>query len=310
MKVLIVGLGSVGKKHYQVLRQIDPEIKLVAWRNNEKADLIENVNSVFSVNEIYKLAPYDFAIISNPTNRHFETIKALLSLKCPLFIEKPLFDTLYDDSLLDTIYNKGIKTYVACNLRFLDSILYIKENLLPKLRVNEVNIYCGSYLPEWRKVPDYKAVYSAHSDQGGGAHLDLIHEIDYSFWLFGRPLNVNSYRSRRSSIEIDSIDYANYLLEYHNFALNIILNYYRRDKKRTIELVCSDDTYTADLLSNSIFSTKGKVYSSEQSINDTYMKQMKYFIDKIKAPQASNIMNDIKESYEVLKICLTNDTKR
>lgn len=306
MKVLIVGLGSIGKKHFDALKHCDPGIDIVAFRSNLKAETVENVCSVYSVEELKINAPFDFAIISNPTNKHLETVRLLLDLKCPLFIEKPLFHSCEVDSVLKNISDTGIKTYVACNLRFLDSIIFLKEELLSKIKINEVNVYCGSYLPEWRKGIDYRTAYSAHSDQGGGAHLDLIHEVDYTYWLFGKPLHHSSFKSSRSTLGIDAVDYANYLLEYDNFAVNIILNYFRRDKKRTIELVCEDDTYAVDLFSNSVSSSKEIIFQSNQTISDTYLRQMVYFIEIINEPLINNteIMNNVNEAFEVLQICL------
>lgn len=306
MKVLIVGLGSIGKKHIDALKTCNPGIDIVALRSNLKSEPVENVSSVYSIEELIINAPFDFAIISNPTNKHLETVSLLLDFKCPLFIEKPLFHSIEFNSVLKKIADSGIKTYVACNLRFLDSIIFLKEELLSKVRINEVNIYCGSYLPDWRKDIDYRKVYSAHSDQGGGAHLDLIHELDYTYWLFGKPLHHSSFKSSRSTLGIDAVDYANYLLEYDNFAVSIILNYFRRDKKRTIELVCEDDTYTVDLFSNSVSSSKEIIFQSNQTIPDTYLRQMVYFTEIINKTLKNNteIINNVNEAFEVLQICL------
>lgn len=305
MKVLIVGLGSVGKKHYNALCQLDPECKVVALRNSRDSVPADNIENIYSFEELKLSTPFDFAIISNPTYQHADTIKHLLELNCPLFIEKPLFHSINSDSILKSISSAGIKTYVACNLRFLDSIIFLKK-MLPGIRVNEVNIYCGSFLPEWRPEVDYKTIYSSHSQKGGGVHLDLIHELDYTLWLFGKPLSVNSFRSSKSTLCINAVDYSNYMLEYNGFAVNVILNYYRRDKKRTIELVCQDDTYTVDLYSNSVSTAKELVFKSDQVINDTYIDQMEYFIDMITNPLKKNvgIMNNVNEAFEVLKICL------
>ena len=49
-----------------------------------------------------------------------------------------------------------------------------------------VNIYAGSYLPQWRKNSNYIKSYSAFKNKGGGVELDLSHEIDYVTWLFGK----------------------------------------------------------------------------------------------------------------------------
>jgi predicted dehydrogenase len=312
MKVLIVGFGSIARKHYKALVQIDPGVNVFALRSGLNSESLDNIQSLYHSEELNLFAPFDFAIISNPTHKHEVTIDTLLSLKCPLFIEKPLFHSLESFRILNEISLSKTLTYVACNLRFLDSVQYVKYELLPKVEINEVNIYCGSFLPEWRQGVDYKSTYSAHSEQGGGVHLDLIHELDYTYWFFGHPMSVTSHKRSKSTIEIDSVDYANYFLEYDRFAVNIILNYFRKDKKRSIELVCSDDTYYIDLCSNSVSSTKGIIFKSKQEISDTYLNQMQYFTDRLYDPLKRNIafMNDALEAFEVLKICLSDDIRR
>jgi len=128
-------------------------------------------------------------------------------------------------------------------LRFLECIGFIKEKIqfLNNRALNEVNVYCGSYLPEWRPGIDYKKSYSANPELGGGVHRDLIHELDYLYWLFGQPKAVNRFLRSQSSLAISSFDYANYLLDYDGFSANVILNYFRRDAKRSMELVFSDE---------------------------------------------------------------------
>lgn len=306
MKILIVGFGSIAKKHYHALLQIEPSVTVIALRSNSAAEPIKNVISIHNSKEIKQYAPFDFVIISNPSYKHAETMELMLDLSCPLFIEKPLFNSLQSAQILNKVSAAGNSTYVACNLRFLDSLNYLKNILLPRILINEVNVYCGSFLPEWRKEIDYKLSYSAHQELGGGVHLDLIHELDYVYWLFGKPMQVLSYKSSKSTIGINAIDYANFLLEYDKFAVNVILNYYRKDLKRTMELVCSDDTYIVDLSSNTVTSTKNILFESDQTIADTYKMQLEYFIGRVtnSAKKKEKMMNDVYEAFEVLKICL------
>src|SRR5690606_19349874 len=136
-------------------------------------------------------------------------------------------------------------------------------------RVNEVNVYCGSYLPDWRPGVDFRKVYSANKELGGGVHIDLIHELDYVFWLWKEPRKTRAFFSNTSSLDISAFDYANYLWTYDGFSVSIVLNYYRRDPKRTLEIVTEQATYQVDLLNNTIEKNGEIVFSSQQRINDT-----------------------------------------
>jgi predicted dehydrogenase len=166
-------------------------------------------------------------------------------------------------------------------------------------------VYCGSYLPAWRSNSDYKNNYSANPDLGGGAHLDLIHELDYVLWIFGQPLEVKSILRSKSKIDIKAVDYANYALIYNDFVVNIILNYYRRDAKRTCEIVFDDATWNVNLLKNSIANTVNNdlVFQSEQTVMDTYKEQMEYFLKTISSNEI--LSNSLAESVNTLKIALS-----
>jgi len=301
MKVLIVGLGSIAAKHIHAIRQLDKDACIYALRRTAGAEEKENIISLYPFIEA-KAIEFDFAIISNPTSEHKNTIDTLLALKCPLFIEKPVSNTTEIQDTISEISRLGILTYVACNLRFLDSLRYVKDYLSNnKRRVNEVNVYCGSYLPEWRSNVDFRKSYSAQKNMGGGVQFDLIHEMDYIYWLFGKPNNVTKTLRGVSSLEVDAVDYGNYCLEYNDFCVGITLNYYRRDYKRTTEILFDDKTWLIDIKKNNIVSGEMELFRSSQQINDTYLEQMKYFFQLVQTGSKSSF-NSIEEAVEVLKI--------
>lgn len=307
MNILIVGLGTISKKHVEAIRLHRAEAKIYALRSNKNAHLEEGIKNIFGLDEIdFKI---DFAIISNSTHLHFEWIEKLIEYKCPLFIEKPALHTLEGtDELLAKMEANNILSYVACNLRFHPCVTFmnslVKEGSIGK--INEVNVYCGSYLPDWRPGQDFRKFYSANADMGGGVHLDLFHELDYTYHLFGRPSNVHSVMRSKSSLKIDAFDYANYLFEYNDFAANLVLNYFRRKVKRTIEVVSEKDTYIADLIQNKVITDTDEILfeAKDFTIMDTYYDQMKYFMDVVEGK--AHPMNELKESVEILKICLAH----
>ena len=194
MKVLIVGYGSIAKKHTKVLKKIVQGVDIIALRNSGKSQQYNNIKSVYCWEDVDR--DIDFIIISNPSSEHYSTILQAINFKVPLFIEKPPLATLDGaDKLSEKITSGNILTYTAFNLRFHPVIAWLKKNLIKK-RVIEVNAYCGSYLPDWRPERDYRAFYSAEKNLGGGVHLDLLHELDYIKYLFGLPLFSNSFLSK------------------------------------------------------------------------------------------------------------------
>jgi len=302
MQILIVGLGSIAKKHIDAIRKLNPNVKIYALRRNNSSSSEQHVQSIYNITELEN-ETLDFAIISNPTAAHLDTIQELSHLSVPLFIEKPLFSEISTESenLVNFIDNSNILTYVACNLRFLNCLIYLREKIT-KERINEVNVYCGSYLPNWRPGVDFRKVYSANKEMGGGVHIDLIHELDYVYWLFGKPNRSHSFFSNHSSLDISAFDYANYLWTYKEFSASIILNYYRKESKRTIEIVTDEGVYMADLLENKVFRDGETIFESDQKIIDTYDAQMQFFIENIINNKKN--FNSISEANTILRLCM------
>ena len=303
MKVLVIGLGSIARKHILALNVIENSPIIYALRSKRDTQQEENIINIFSWTEVP--AKLDFIIISNPTSEHYKTIEKVITFGVPLFIEKPpLMKLLGAAQLLNKVHSNKVKTYTAFNLRFHPVLNWIKDNIADK-RVLEVQAYCGSFLPEWRREKDYRNVYSGKKELGGGVHLDLIHELDYIRWIFGDPISFLSRISSISDLEIDSPDCAHYWLEYEKMNISVLLNYYRRKPSRTLEIVFSDDIWVADLLSGSIVDSSDRIlFETEKNITDTYMSQMAYFINCIENDLP--MMNDLDEAYHTLKICLND----
>jgi predicted dehydrogenase len=307
MRVLFIGFGSIAKKHYQALKKLKPDAIVYALKSSSRPSEETDIKDIYNWEEV----PSDitFAIISNPTFKHTEALTELVNRNIPVFIEKPISDILEGlDEIEKQIQDQKLITYVACNLRFLPALQYLKNVLLKEVKeINEVSIYCGSYLPSWRPEQDYKTNYSARKEMGGGVHLDLFHELDYTGWLWGLPKDSFKLLRNKSSLNISAIDFANYQFIYPNFIASITLNYYRVDPKRTIEIVTSKETFLVDLLSNTISNNKGQIVFTNKdfTIKDTYLAQMDYFLGVLKG--ANPPINTFSESLQILKICLNSE---
>lgn len=306
MKVLIIGLGSIAQKHIDAINKIDQSASIYALRSNTNSKSFTNIIDLYNLTDVPN--DIDFILISNPTSLHSKTILKVIDFNKPLFIEKPVFDSIINnEEIVRLIEKKNIKTYVGCNLRFHPALNFIKSYLNSgNSKINEVNVYCGSYLPNWRPQQDYTKSYSANQKLGGGVHLDLIHELDYTIWLFGKPINYNSIKRKVSNLSIDTFDYANYNLSYPDFNVSITLNYYRTSPKRHIEIVLENETLVCDLLTSTILNNDNKIIfiDNEFDSSKTYLNQMNYFIDNLNNEYI--YMNNINESFEILKIALND----
>lgn len=303
MIFLIIGLGSIARKHIEAIKYIHPEADIFALRSSMGVSGVEGVKDIYNLSEL-NIVP-DYILITNPTHLHEEAIASCLAFHKPMLIEKPLFSSTHDkNGLLAEIKNKGIATYVACNMRFHPALVYLKEALeIQKMRINEVNVYCGSFLPDWRPGKDFRNCYSANAEMGGGVHLDLIHELDYCIWLFGTPMDKRVLLRNMSSLNISACDFANYLLSYKDFCVNITLNYYRSVPKRVIEIVADGIVIECDLITCRVTKNGEEVFHDDKfKMQHTYNEQLRFFLTHLQEGQP--IMNDADEAFSILKLAL------
>jgi predicted dehydrogenase len=305
MRVLIVGLGSIAKKHICVLKEINPKTEIYALRSSLDSKKQKDVINLYNWNNLINYN-FSFAIISSPSFNHLDHLIKAQTLKIPIMIEKPLFISLEQIQKFDKLKLKSNLCYIACNFRFHPLIIFLKDFLKNnRFKINEINVYCGSFLPGWRVDKDYTKIYSSIKKMGGGVHLDLIHEIDYLVYLFGLPFNSNILNKKVSKLNIDSVDYSNIIFDYKTFCAQITLNYFRKDYKRTLEIVFENKTLLIDFKLGKIFdlSSDKTIYELyDFSIYDTYKRQMKYFLNCIKSNQLP--INSVEEASSILKLIL------
>lgn len=243
-KILIIGFGSIGQRHFEILKKFKSSIKIISNRN------LKNINQInFSKKEILHFNP-DYVIISSKTSlhlKHFIKINSFISNKV-ILIEKPIFHICPKETI-----NLKNFVFVGFNMRFNPLIMYLKkffENY--KYRIYSLNVYCGSFLPSWRNNVDYSKSSSALK-VGGGVINDLMHEFDYINWIFGKIVINNKVKRRLSNLNIKSSDFANFTgVCGKKINFNIMLNYFSFINHRYIIIDTEIETLHVDLISHSI----------------------------------------------------------
>lgn len=277
IKVVVVGYGSIGKRHVRNLMALGV-CPFVVSAYPEKSDKIKFLKSIDECTDM------DFAIICTPTAYHSKDFTLLVNkLKCKsILIEKPITDKLKEAVTIRSIAEKnGVNVFVAYNLRFIRAFELIKEYVKRyKKDIRIVKIHAGQYLPDWRPYKDYRLSYSSHRALGGGVDLDLSHEIDYMLWFFGFPKNVLFATSRKiSSLEIDSPDYFKGVYEYEGFIVEIQLDYIRHKDRKLVILGENTNILEVDFILKTIKSMEKNIGAADAfDYEEGYMAEIKEFL--------------------------------
>jgi predicted dehydrogenase len=287
MNVIIAGLGSIAKKHIAFLRHLDSSFHFFSLASNSRPEL-EGVTHVKNIDELHNIS-IDFIIVSNPTSLHTKSIIELSKLRKPFFVEKPLSFSFEDaQQLVHFLQSESLSIYVGYPLRFHPLVLEMKKLVDQLDTIEEVNLYNGSYLPSWRPGSDFKSSYSASKALGGGVELDMSHEIDLLYWFFGKPLEIRSFHSHVSSLNLETNDYANYLFSYAHFNASVILNYYRKHPKRIFEIVSASDVIEVDFLRSTLKINDQIILQESNAIEYMYLDQWSFYLESLRSRNVSS----------------------
>lgn len=311
---LVVGCGSIGQRHLDNLLSLGVIDVSVVEPDEQRRVAVAgqyDLSSYSTLDEALSSDP-DFGIVCTPNSKHVPVAQTLVDAGCHVFIEKPLSHTLVGiDELVSSVSREDVISMVGCNMRFHPAIRRIRElvdgGYLGTLVA--VRIAGGSYLPEWHPNRDYRRLYSAREDLGGGVVLDYIHEIDYARWLFGDVDNVSGMAAQRSSLDIETEDVAGIILRFQCGAVGQIhLDYVQRPYSRSCHVIGETGTirwqwgdgvrwYTAENNEWECDST-----NSDWDLNDMYIDELRHFLDCIE--EHKRPISDVSDGRESLRVAL------
>ena len=267
-KVLIIGFGSIGKRHASILSQFKNIGKIFILTKQKS----HGYNKITNLSEI-KLIDPDYILICSRTSDHYKHLQFIeKNLKNKIIlVEKPLFKNSKNFKI------KKNKVFVGYNFRYHPIIKYIK-NFIKNKRIFSVSANCKSYLPHWRKNIKYSKSNSAKKCFGGGVLLELSHEIDYIQWIFKKIKKIEHVRMKRiSNLKIDTEDCVTIIGKTLVTNFIIDLNFFSLNSERVIIVDGKDFTLKADLIKNfvQIFGKRKKNIKFNIKKDFTYEQQHK-----------------------------------
>ncbi len=330
MRVLFCGLGGIGQRHLRNLRELlGNELEVHAYRvRRQKIKLLDDLSiakgadlevdyeiTVHDTLESGLVTKPDLVLICNPSNLHIPIAIAAARAGCNIFMEKPASNSLEGLSELQSIVSdKKLLCYVGYNLRFHPALQKIKYLIEHKFFGDIIGVQAevGEYLPGWHKYEDYRDMYAARSDLGGGVILSQIHEMDLIFWFFGVPKSILCIGGKLSNFEIDVEDTAYSLMGYEGatgrFPITLHQDFIQRPPSRYFKVIGDKGIARADLIANKleIFDVNGSCVELNDfpgfKRNEMFLSQTKHLLDCIKKDVTPLV--DLNEGVQSLVIAL------
>jgi predicted dehydrogenase len=313
---LICGLGSIGKRHLRILKELG-EFKFIALRSGKSNTEALGIADI-EITEISNISEFktDGALITNPTSLHIETAIEIAKAGIPMFIEKPLGKDLNRiDELIEIVKKKNLPVLMGYNFIFHPGIAEIKR-LISEDKIGKVlasKSQFGTYMPGWHPEENYKESYAAKKSLGGGVVLTSIHEQNYLTDLFGDIIDIKAMEVSGNEIGIESEEAVEILLKHKSGVVsNIHLNFFQKPYYRNCQIIGSEGTIFWDFMKPEVkvlYKDKSETINlggtAMELLDISYKNQMKHFIEVVKRKSEpvttlENGINDMKTALKIL----------
>ena len=259
---LVIGHGSIGRRHAQVLQTLGFTVSVVS-RRGEAA----GYETFGSAEQALAARSFDYVVVATETATHLPALVALAraGYTGAVMVEKPLLET--SQQMPEAAFASA---GVGYNLRFHPVVMALRE-ALQGCAVEMASFHVGQWLGDWRPDRDVAQSYSATRAGGGGVLRDLSHELDLANWLFGPWRRVAALGGKLGSVTVDADDGWGILLACPRCpVVTIQLNCLDRVARRTITVHAEGKTWHADLIAATLeHGGTTQAFSTER--DDTFM---------------------------------------
>lgn len=314
MKILICGIGSIGRRHLKNLLSLGYR-NIILYRtgkhtieNDEPTSKLKTFNNL---DEALCTNP-DVAFITNPTSLHIQVALKAAKKGCHLFLEKPISHNMVGVYELKKITDeKNLVTFVGCHLRFHPLLTQIKE-IVDSGKIGKIfyaRAEWSEYLPDWHTWEDYSKGYSARKDLGGGAIMTLIHSIDLLYWMIGKASEVKSENGKLSNLNLDVEDIAEIIIKFKSGAIgNVHVDFIQKPYVNTLTLNGLNGKifwdYHAKFMEITDREGKKEIIKDPDGFekNQMYIDELKHFLGCVKNKKKT--INSLDQGIDTLNIAL------
>jgi predicted dehydrogenase len=306
LKILIIGLGSIGKRHAKNLLKLGYK-NLIFCSKQKKLDRISSFKTINVFNKLNLALEQnpDIALICNSTNIHCKTAIKGAKNNCNVFIEKPIGNKKKEIfSLQRIIKKKKLTNMVGYMMRFHPAVIKIKK-IIEKKEIGKI-YYAYSewseYLPNWHPDENYKKSYASQKI-GGGPSLTLSHDLDLLRWLFGPIKNTFEENIKSSHLHISSESSSDFLIKFKS-GINALahIDYLQKKPFRFLKIVGENGIINFNYYKNLLTLEKEgitKKYSYKKfKRNQMFIDEIKYFINCVKKKETA--FSSVEDSAKLL----------
>ncbi len=211
MKILIVGLGSMGKRRARLAKGMRADMAVCGVDQSEarraEAEGL-GIRAYGSIAEAAAAEKPDAALVCTAPVTHAAIITELLEAGLPTFTELNLVDDGYarNEALAK---EKGVPLFLSSTMLYRGETQYIKRQVAAYRAATGKAVryiyHIGQYLPDWHPWENYKNFFVGDRRTGGVREIFGI-DLPWLIDAFGDVESVSADKDKISALEVDYPD--------------------------------------------------------------------------------------------------------
>lgn len=170
MRVLVIGSGSIGRRHHGNLQALGASARLVSWREAGLGGALAALDGAEAV------------VIATATDIRLPLVEAASARGLPMYVEKPLaFRPEEVEAIAEAAAPVAERSMLGYMMRYHPAVRALAAADLSD--VFQFALSIGHDVTQWRADWRFSQSYAARAE-GGGVLLDLCHELDLAACLF------------------------------------------------------------------------------------------------------------------------------
>ena len=207
MKVIVIGLGSMGKRRIRLIKQYDENIEIIGVDTN--ALRCQEVQETFGIETFEELQQAlvlhpDCAFVTTSPVTHVSIIKCCLENNMHVFTELNLVSDGYEENQ-KLAQNRGRVLFLSSTMLYRRETEYIANRVREQKQLLHYQYHIGQYLPDWHPWENYKSFFIGDRRTNGCRELFAI-ELPWLERTFGEIEEIKVIKSKLTSLDIDYPD--------------------------------------------------------------------------------------------------------
>ena len=207
MKLLIVGLGSMGKRRARLAKGMDASIEIsgvdtTESRRTEAEGL--GITAYASIGEAVAAEKFDAALVCTAPITHAGIISELLDAGLPVFTELNLVSDGYEENMKKA-KEKSLPLFLSSTMLYRGETQYIKRQVEAFAKPVNYIYHIGQYLPDWHPWENYKNFFVGDKRTGGVREIFGI-DLPWLLDTFGPVKSLHVEKDKISQLEVDYPD--------------------------------------------------------------------------------------------------------